>query len=138
MAVNLTLAEFKDAVNQFADALTPYKQTAGDARPSTVINDDVQAARILASVSALIEAEIGDNTGCPQELQNHCTIKLGAYEADSLRPIASLSFSENRSAISLGANTAAALDRNASYRSGHGLRATGVRAMLWPWRGQSI
>ena len=138
MAVSLSLAEFKNAVNAYAESLTPYKQKAGDARPSTVINDDVQAARILASVSALIEAEIGDNTTCPQELQNHAAVKLGCYEADSLRPVASISFSENRSAISLGANTAAALDRNASYRTGHALRATGVRALLGPWRVQTI
>ena len=138
MAITLTLAEFKAAVNAYADALTPFKETAGDARPSTVINDDAQATRILAAVSALIKAELGAVTDCPQELQNHSAIKLGAYEADSLRPIASISFSENRSATSLGAGSEAALDRNASYRTGHAMRATGVRAMLGPWRVQSL
>ena len=130
--------EFKEAVNAYADALTPYKLKAGDARPSTVINNDAQATRILATVTTLIAAELGDDTTCPKGVQDHASIKLGAYEADSLRPIAAISFSEKRSAISLGANTAAALDRNASYRSGHAMRATGVRAMLGSWRVQSL
>ena len=138
MAVNLTLVQFQKAVNAYADSLTPFKQTAGDARPSTVINDDAMATRILATVTALIAAELGEDTTCPQGVQDHAAVKLGAYEADSLRPIASISFSENRSAISLGANTAAALDRNASYRIGHAMRATGVRALLGPWRVQTI
>ena len=138
MAVNLTLVQFQEGVNAYADSLTPWKETAGDARPSTVINDDAMAARILASVKALIESELGAATTCPEELQNHAAIKLGAFEADSLRPVAAISFSENRSAVSLGANTAAALDRSASYRTGHALRASGVRAMLGPWRVQSL
>ena len=62
MAVSLTLVQFQKAVNAYADSLTPYKQTAGDARPSTTINDDAMATRILETVSALIAAELGDPT----------------------------------------------------------------------------
>ena len=137
MAVGLTLTQFKDAVNFYATALKPYA-TGGDSRPSTVIDDDAMAARILATVAALIEAELGAVTDCPQAMQDHVAVRLGAYEADSLRPIAALSFSENRSATSLGASSESALDRNASYRSGHAMRATGARAMLGPWRKQTL
>ena len=133
MAETLDLAAFKLAVGPYTYPLQP--EEGGSVRPSSVISDDVQAARILATVKALIEKEAPD---APETIADEAAIRAGAWLADILRPIASTSFSENRDAISIGGNAGAGLSRSASYRGGQCMRASGARALLGPWRKQSI
>ena len=134
--VTLTLAEFQAGVRPRADAINPYEKTAGLNRATTVVDDPVLAQRILDAVSAIINAEVTDD--CPESICNEAAVLFGAYQSEILRPLGATSFSENRSATSLGGGAESALDRSASYRGSMGMRASGARALLQKWRIQEL
>ena len=129
MAVSLTRVQLQAALGA-RKALQP-SEAGGEVNPAHVIGDD-DADRLLLVVTASVEREAPE---APEAVQNEAAVRMAGWLSDDLRPIGAASVDVDYSSPELGAGRNAELNRNITYHRGQsGMRLSGARALLAPWR----